>query len=235
MKKLSVGDVFEEAWQFTKQYGFMMSLLVVATCIISYAISLALPGPSMQEMMEAQKAADNQAIIKMYYQMMPGSMLTTLISFVFSAGIFSTVMGLVKKQKDSVDFSGFQMPVILYVKIVCSLIVASFIIGIGLICCILPGIFLAVRLMFVPLTYIDDPELPFFDGFKKSWAITSGQFLTLLGICIVSFMALIIGFICCCVGIFPAEVLVYFAVVIAYLTVAEGTPTPSKFEGEYQK
>ena len=94
----------------------------------------------------------------------------------------------------------------------------SIIIGIGYACCILPGIFLTVRLMFVPIIAANKPELTLSEVFSESWKLSRGHFWTLLGYGIVGILINITGLICCCVGIFFTYVITQFMRVNIYYT-----------------
>ena len=79
-------------------------------------------------------------------------------------------------------------------------IVYLLIVTAGCLCCILPGIFLAVRLMFAPMIAINHPELTFSEAFTRSWQMTKGHFWQLIGLYLLIILINILGLICCCVG-----------------------------------
>lgn len=90
----------------------------------------------------------------------------------------------------------------------------------GTLACILPGIFLAVRLIFTPVIASLHPERTFFECFSQSWNMTKGHFWELLLMGIVAILLNILGFICCCVGILVTSIITYFMFILAYRTLS---------------
>lgn len=225
MENLKVGIVLEDAWELTKKHGLMLSLMLIVIYIIYGALSALLGGASdYTELQQAMESQDWQTFGEIYSREAPANAVTTLVIWILTSAFLNTCLCLANGKKSKVDFSGFQMPVMTYIKLIGASIVSSAIVGLGFVCCILPGIFLAVRLMFINVCIMDDPELPFFDAFKKSWDITSGNFWSLLLLGIVTCVIVLIGVCICCIGSIPAIVIVSFAEVIAYLYLLGKTP-----------
>lgn len=88
-------------------------------------------------------------------------------------------------------------------------------VGFGTLLCILPGIFLAVRWMFAPLIAATE-DVSFSEAFGRSWKLTEGNFWNLLLLGIVAIGIAIVGFLCCCVGLIFAEVIINFMMVVVY-------------------
>lgn len=95
-------------------------------------------------------------------------------------------------------------------------IVYSLIIAMGMICCILPGIYLGIRLMFTPMIAANHPELAFSDAFTRSWQMTKGHFWILLWMGIVVIGINIVGLVCCCVGLIVTSILSYMMYACVY-------------------
>ena len=74
------------------------------------------------------------------------------------------------------------------------------VVGLGFMLFVLPGIYLLVRLTFVPYIAANEPELSVSETFSKSMSLTKGRFWQLLGYGIVAFFIVIAGFLLCCVG-----------------------------------
>ena len=85
-----------------------------------------------------------------------------------------------------------------------------------MICCILPGIYLAIRLMFTPMIAANHPEVAFSDAFSRSWQMTKGHFWILLWLGIVVIGINIVGLICCCVGLIVTSILSYMMYACVY-------------------
>ncbi len=97
-------------------------------------------------------------------------------------------------------------------------IVLLFLISIGYTLFILPGIWLSVRLVFVPIIAANKPEYTLKEAFAESWNITRGHFWTLIGYAIVAFLINILGLICCCVGYLFTHVITQFMLANVYYT-----------------
>ena len=92
---------------------------------------------------------------------------------------------------------------------------------IGFIACLLPGIILGIRWMFVPLIAALHPERTLSECFSQSWEMTKGHFWKLLLMGIIVVLLNILGLICCCVGIFVTSIISYFMYILAYRTLAD--------------
>ena len=90
---------------------------------------------------------------------------------------------------------GYFMYLLKYILYTIAIAIASF-------CCVLPGIYLLVRLAFVPYIAATEPELGISDTFAKSMELTKGRFWQLFGYGIVAMLIAFSGFLLCCVGTF---------------------------------
>lgn len=90
------------------------------------------------------------------------------------------------------------------------LLVQGILITMGLLFCLLPGIFLSIRLLFVPILAAHKPELTFSEVFSRSWSMTEGYFFELLLLGVVVLLLNFFGFCLCCVGVIPTMIITYF-------------------------
>lgn len=97
-------------------------------------------------------------------------------------------------------------------------------------CCVLPGVYLLVRLCFVPLIAVNEPELSISETFSRSMTLTRGRFWQLLGYGIVAMLVVFVGLLAFCVGALYAGavtslMLAYIYVVLnnEYLGISETT------------
>ena len=91
--------------------------------------------------------------------------------------------------------------------------VYGLIVGFGVCLCILPGIWLGIRLWYAPL--LASQGASFTEAFSRSWEMTKGHFWQLFLMGLTMFGILILGFCACCVGVIFAEVIVYFMLVLS--------------------
>ena len=236
MKEFSVGQTLDYAWALTKKHAFPMVGLLLLLWLVYYLVEFIFGAmfamSSLVSMLGTLKLAGNPhdalaSLIAICAGMIPAIvMYTVCISVVVTVlyvGYYNTALRLVKGSTSRVEFSSFKLPVLTFVKVFFASWLKSVLIGIATLFCVLPGIFVAVRLMFVEISLIEDAELPFFDAYKKSWNITRSHFWTLLLLGIVAFFINIIGLCCCCVGILGTIVFTLFAFVVAYVILSGTT------------
>lgn len=80
----------------------------------------------------------------------------------------------------------------------------------GYLCCLLPGIYLTIRWLFVPIIAANFPEFTLSDCFTYSWNLTRHHFWQLLGLGLVAMFINIGGLCLCCVGMIFTSVLTSF-------------------------
>jgi len=85
----------------------------------------------------------------------------------------------------------------------------------GLICFILPGIYLALRFGRYQMAIVDR-NLGILDSFAYSSSITTNNRMSLLGLAILSFLILVAGMLALCVGMFVAYPIATLAWAVAY-------------------
>lgn len=173
-------------------------LVFIAITVVSGVITSALSGGStininnidtnniQSVLQELQKSVNS-----------PLAYLGRLIDMLFTAVVLKMAYNAIDGKK--VDFDAFKMPAMNYVNYVAASILVGFICAIGFIFCILPGIFLSVRLQFAPY-YTIDRGLNVVDAIKASWHDTESNFWHLLGADILIGLFMISGLLLCCVG-----------------------------------
>lgn len=103
-------------------------------------------------------------------------------------------------------------------------------VGLGLMLCVLPGIYLAVRLAFVSYIAANEPELSVSETFSKSMNLTKGRFWQLLGYGIVACIIVLAGLLLCCVGVLFTEPLAYVFMGVVYKELVQENLAPESFE-----
>jgi hypothetical protein len=81
------------------------------------------------------------------------------------------------------------------------LLLVAITVGIALL--IVPGVFLAVRLSFVPFLVVDENRDPV-DAFRESWRRTAPVALTIFGVMVAAILIALVGFLLLVVGLIPA-------------------------------
>lgn len=223
---LDINGAISTGWEYAKKYGLLIAVIYLAVGMLSSGLQNMLGGsldPSLiEEMNRAIQRGDSNAFLKVAeaYNAGIGSsiglILSSIIQLIVTVALYNLAIGLMTGRYQSVEFGAFQMPVSVYVKVV----VVEFLVGIidciALFCCVVPFFIVAPRLVFAGLYAIEHPEAGIIDAIKASWNMTSGNLvgLLLLGLAMVGIS--ILGFMCCCVGIYFADVISLFALVAAY-------------------
>ncbi|MEC8339406.1 MAG: hypothetical protein VXZ40_02175 [Nanoarchaeota archaeon] len=134
------------------------------------------------------------------------SFLSLVYSFLIAAPIgigYLWVMYLIsngKKVKFSNLFDLFERN---YINAILASILVTFIILIGFIALIIPGIYFAVKLFFVNILIIDK-KMDSIQAIKASWKLTEGYFWKILGLTLMYIPIIIGGLLLLIVGIIPA-------------------------------
>lgn len=234
MKEFGAGTVVDYAWGFTKKHFLGMFGMLLLLVLVYYAIQAILEVlfglSSYAVALDAVKSSHADplgTVMSLLLTMAPAmcayTVCMSVVSTVMHNGYVNLALRLADGTRTGVDFSCFRLPVMTYVKVFFASWLTSVMVLIGLCLCILPGIYVGVRLLFVSISLIDDPELPFFDAFKKSWDMTKGYFwsLFLLGIMVV--LIVFAGVCCCCVGVLVSVIVEAFAFAVAYV-ILSGKP-----------
>ncbi len=132
------------------------------------------------------------------------SLLAAVVGYVFHFGFYGITLQLAKGTLSAVSFSPFKRPVIAYLKFFAVMIICSLAIGVGCCLCIIPGIYLAVKLNFAPIYMVDHPDATIEQALTAGWRMSKGNFWSILGLLVAFIGIVFVGFLCCCVGIFAA-------------------------------
>lgn len=119
-----------------------------------------------------------------------------------------------------------------YLTYIITVFINSILIGLATCLCILPGIFLSVRLLLVPIIAANEPDLTLGEILGKSWNLTRGHFWTLLGYGIVAMLVNLVGLICCCVGVLFTTVVTQFMLASVYCILAQEDETSTEAPAE---
>lgn len=234
--QFTIGGVIDEAWALTKKHFPVFLLLTILSSIIAGIFQYAYYGPYLEL---ALSNLDTTITEDEWMNMMVANgeiwnwvgKLSLAYIFVFLVNNYLVVVGgrmlhaaVYGERVDmTAEFKNARHTFLFYlgVNIVYLLIVTA-----GCLCCILPGIFLAVRLMFAPMIAINHSELTFSEAFTRSWQMTKGHFWKLIGLYLLVILLNILGIICCCVGYLLTIVITYMMYGYAYKLLYPVEPEP---------
>ena len=223
MKKLVIGDIVSRAWDLAVKHWPIFVLLTFIYNMLSGF------GMKIDQTMYLEGIQNNDpALISQAITVSPWMAVTFLVSIYLTFVMYNLYVNAYTTGRPyqsmgdafKVDFN--QLAIFFGVELVYGIFV-----GIGCCACIIPGIFLAVRLWYAPMLAATQGA-SFTEAFSRSWEMTKGHFweLFLLGLTMIGIA--ILGFCACCVGYFFAYVIMYFMLVISFFILnPEGPATES--------
>lgn len=145
-----------------------------------------------------------------------------LIANPFQVGAFYAFLKAARGERPHVDdlFVPFRQN---YLAAVFAPFLTSVLSLFGLLLLIVPGIYVAVRLAFVPFLVVDEGLGPT-AALAESWRRTEGRFWALLGGALLGLFAVWVGLILALIGIIPAALWVGVAYATMYAATTAGLP-----------
>ena len=223
---LEISAAVSTAWEYAKKYGLLIAVIYLVVGVLSGGLqSMVNPSFSVsdqQAITEAIGRGDWEGLgnIAQAYNTSIGSNISTmlggLISTLVSVGLYNLALGLMSGRFTEVTFDAFKLPFATYLKV----FVVSFIVGIitvvAFFCCVIPFFFVAPRLILAPVYQVEHPEAGIGESISAAWKMTSDNTMSMLGLGIVMVGIIILGFCCCCIGMYFAQAIELFALIAAY-------------------
>lgn len=107
------------------------------------------------------------------------------------------------------------------------MILLSFATMLGLLLFIIPGIIIAIRFSMAYLILVEK-DVDIIQAFRLSWRMTKDNVWKMLGLSLISFAIIIVGFIAFVVGIVPAAIIISFSQYYVYIKLSENLEEPIK-------
>lgn len=233
-KTFSIGDVLEQGWGLFKKYWMMALLILGASIITDIVSSLFSPidADDLQDILHSNRLSDRaieEILDDIDFKLLSASkLIETIIQSIIMVGLIRMVFFIIKGVKDELSFDAFNVPISTYVKYIVTDFLVNLLTGIGLLFCIIPGIVIGIRLQFATYCLLDDQELGIIESIKMSWNMTSGNFWRLFGFILLSICIILLGLLCCCIGIFAAFAWLLFADILIYFALKPDTITPDE-------
>lgn len=238
MKRIIISEVISQAWELTKKHWAVILACAIIMTVVQYFITAIMGfgssmGLQLAQMQNSQMSPEEQ--VQMLMQILTAStgatIVSLIVSFVMCVGFYQTVLNCARGN-GQFTLDAWKQPAALYVKILIASVVFILLYYIGLIFCILPGIYLAARLQFTVYYMLDHKDCDVLDGIKASWRMTEKDAFTLFGLALVYIGLYILGLLCCCVGVYVSMIVVLFGTVVCYFTLADGTKAEPKIEAK---
>lgn len=232
LRQLSIDQTFSQAWGLTKKHFLVFLLLTFVMWLVAFIPSSGQYADYMKILMENGGTVTEEMLMATASpaEQIKASITSIICSIIQSYFILvlyrlandaakGADVNLANRLKDSIH--GFIFYLVTYISVSICIVIGTF-------ACILPGIFLGIRLWFAPVIAALHPERSFGDCFAQSWNITKGHFWTLLLLGIVVLLLNILGLMCCCVGVVVTSIISYFVTIIAYRTLSGEADEPAE-------
>jgi hypothetical protein len=218
-----IGEVLSAAFDAFK----VNWAVLVLSYFLVYIIGM-IPG-QLPTILVATGAVDNQSAA--YWGVFSGSTLVgILIQTFFQVGLLK--IWLASARGGQANFAELFSGGSRYLPLLATTFLVGFIVGLGFVLLIVPGLILMVGLGVAQL-YVVDAGLGPIEGMKASWEATKGQRLMLFLFAIVLVLIAVAGVLACCVGIFATVPLAGVAGSTVYLRISGrgGPPAPAQLGG----
>ena len=223
---LDIGGALSTGWEYAKKYGLLIAVVYLLVGILTSGLqSIGGASLSMQDSQAIGEAIgrgdwESLGTLAQAYSGSVGSNFGTMIggilSTIVSIALYNLALGLMSGRFNEVTFEAFKLPFATYLKA----FVVSFIVGligiVALFCCVIPFLFVAPRLILAPVYQVEHPEAGIFESIGAAWNMTADNTFTMLGLGIVVFGIIILGFCCCCIGVYFAQAIELFVLIAAY-------------------
>ena len=204
---ISTTESFRFGWQKFKEKALFFIGIAVFMAVIS-------------SIHQSHKLSENNTfsnISEIYFSLL--TLIGILISTYFSLGVWKIT--IMHSRGEEIDFSDLlNISFRNFIHYILAYILTAIATIIGFICFIVPGIHIALRLLFVP-AFIVDKDQSFEEALKSSWAITKGYTLKLFVWILLAMLIVIIGFLSLIAGVFVAMPVVSLALAFIYLKLSD--------------
>lgn len=228
MNSFSVSESISQGWELAKKHGLLLALFVLVIGIITSILnSFTLPSGFMEGYTKALTQNDPDAMMQLLNSSSTSaasiivSIIQTVVYVLFLAGFCATILKLTRGIMAKVSLDGFKMSAMTYLKYFAVCVIVGLIVGIGTALCVIPGIFFAIRLAFAEWYILDHPEAGIGEAISASWKMTKGNFWSVFGLQLCEFGIILLGYLCCCIGVLFAVPFAMFVESCAYTTLHE--------------
>ena len=233
MKKLEIGAIVSQAWDLAVKHWPIFVLFSFVTSLIS-GLGVSVDPERYAELIT--NSSDPAAQVAMLAEVIQVNYILVTIGFLLSIYLSYVVYNLYvtaycKGKPYESMASIFKVDLNRLAIYFCVGFVYGIVVGLGTCLCILPGIWIAIRLWYAPVLAATQ-DVTFGEAFSRSWQMTKGHFWELLLMGITMIGIAIVGFAACCVGIFFADVITNFMLIISMFLLMPQAPEPESVIGD---
>ena len=153
-----------------------------------------------------------------------GAIAGLVIDGAILGGLYLLILKRIRGQAATVGdvFAGFSLA---FVQLMLAQIVVSLLSALGIVLCILPGIYLIISWVFT-LPLVIDKKLDFWPAMELSRKVVTHRWWSLFGLALVAGLISIVGLVACIVGIFVTIPICFAALMYAYEDIFGAQHTP---------
>ena len=129
-------------------------------------------------------------------------------------GLYFMILKLIRGERAQFGdaFAGFSLA---FLNLFLAGLVSGLLTSVGILLCILPGIYLAVAWIFA-LPLVIDKKMDFWPAMELSRKVVNRHWWVIFGLLLVGFLVTLLGLAVCFFGVFIAQPVVYGALAYAY-------------------
>ena len=221
---LEIGNALNAAWEYAKKYGLLIAVIYLLTDLLAGGLDQISGSSVNQEAYQALGEAIGRqdwesagSIAQSLNTGFPvGGIIGAILKLIVSVGLYNLALGLMAGRFSEVTFDAFKLPFATYLKVFVVNLITGIIVFVSVLCCIIPVFFVAPRIIFAPVYQVEHPEAGIFESISASWSMSSGNTFSLLGLGFIIVGIAIVGFCCCCIGVYFAAAIELFALTAAY-------------------
>lgn len=221
---LEIGNALNAAWEYAKKYGLLIAVIYLLMDLLTGGLDQISGSSVNQEAYQALGEAIGRqdwesagSIAQSLNTGFPvGGIIGAILKLIVSVGLYNLALGLMAGRFSEVTFDAFKLPFATYLKVFVVNLITGIIVFVSTLCCIIPVFFVAPRIIFAPVYQVEHPEAGIFESISASWNMSSGNTFSLLGLGFIIVGIAIVGFCCCCIGVYFAEAIELFALTAAY-------------------
>ena len=204
---ISSTESFRFGWRKFKEKGTFFVGLAVLMAVLS----------SIQQAPQLSHSSTFLGVSEIYFSLI--TLIGMLINTYFSLGIWKIM--IMHSRGEEIDLSDlFSISFRNFTHYILAFLLSGIATILGLVCFIIPGIHIGLRLMFLS-AFIVDKDQSFDEALKSSWAITKGSTVKLFVWSLLATVIAILGFLSLIVGLFVAMPLISLALAFIYLKLSD--------------
>lgn len=204
----TIGACFEEAWTVLKNNFLILLLAIIVSGLIETPMGYNQSGWNSSD--SIQSGFVSFKVLSFIYYLL----IITPFSYAVD-WMFLKASRKIEPQFEEI-LNGFKK----FLFVILSHLLVMGIVGVGFLFLIVPGIYLACKLIFVPFLIMDKKVDPI-QAVKLSFYLSKGYLWTIFGMAILSVFVFILGLICLFVGVFVSLIWIHAAFAVLYRAVNE--------------